>query len=100
MFDRWNDPKSVEWSKRVKERDHYTCQICKKSGVPLHSHHLNSWNLFEAQRYDINNGITLCTICHEKFHFIYKSGDNTLFQFLQFKKTVDLFRKQNNKFIK
>lgn len=99
MFDRWNDPQAVEWSKKVKIRDNYICQICYRYGIPLNSHHLNSWDFFIKQRYDLNNGLTLCTYCHECFHNIYGRGKNTKFQLLQFKKTAKLFRKANEKLI-
>lgn len=100
MFDRWDDPLAMEWSKRVKARDNYTCQLCRKYGVPLNAHHLNSWDMFVTQRYDLNNGITLCARHHELFHHIYGKGKNTIFQFLQFKKSVDLFKKINTAIIK
>lgn len=100
MFERWNDPLAVEWAKRVKVRDNYICQLCYKYGIPLHAHHLNSWNTFVNQRYELYNGITLCTKHHELFHHIYGKGNNTKFQFLQFKKSVDLFKKANRSIIR
>lgn len=100
MFERWDDPQAVEWAKNIKIRDNYICQICHKYGIPLNSHHLNSWDLFIEQRYDLDNGITLCVRCHERFHSIYGRGKNTRFQFLQFKKSMLLFRQANEKLIK
>ena len=93
MFDRQADQKFVQWAKEIKERDNYTCQICKKFGVPLNSHHLNSWDMFIEQRYELANGITLCVGCHDKFHEIYGKGKNTKFQFDQFRQTIQLFKK-------
>lgn len=100
MYERWKDIAAVEWAKQIKARDNYTCQLCSKYGIPLNSHHLNSWDAFESQRYDLNNGLTLCVRCHDKFHDIYGRGKNTRFQFLQFKKSVQLFRAINEKLIK
>ncbi len=80
------------WAKQVKERDGYTCRVCNKYGVYLHSHHLNSYDMFIEQRYDINNGVTLCHTCHKSLHFIFGSGRNTKFQFQQFVKTYNLMR--------
>lgn len=100
MFERWDDPQAVEWAKNIKIRDNYICQVCHKYGIPLNSHHLNSWDLFVEQRYDLDNGITLCVRCHERFHSIYGRGKNTRFQFLQFKKSMSLFRQANEKLIK
>lgn len=97
MFERWDDPQAVEWAKNIKIRDNYICQICHKYGIPLNSHHLNSWDLFIEQRYDLDNGITLCVKHHEMFHHIFGKGRNTIFQYLQFKKTYELLNVVNKK---
>ena len=77
------DNKLIEWSKKVKERDNYTCQNCgNKKGVC--AHHIIPVNLprdvhsphspFPASYYnpalalDVNNGITLCRECHTHLH--------------------------------
>lgn len=59
------------WSRKVKERDDFTCQECgirAKKGlghkVVLNSHHIKSWANHPELRWDINNGITLCENCH------------------------------------
>ena len=100
MYERWNDAAAVEWAKQIKARDNYTCQLCGRYGIPLNSHHLNSWDAFEDQRYDLNNGLTLCVRCHDRFHNVYGRGKNTRFQFLQFKKSMMLFRAANEKLVK
>ena len=69
------------WSKQTMERDNYTCQICNKHGGNLNSHHLNGWNAFPEQRFDLDNGVTLCTDCHKDFHSQCGYGDNTREQF-------------------
>ena len=55
------------WSKRVKERDNYTCQNCGGT-KNLISHHIKYANKYPKLRYDISNGITLCRSCHPKIH--------------------------------
>lgn len=75
-----------KWRKSVFERDNYTCQLCQsKNGegkrVVLNAHHLDGWNWCEDKRFDVSNGITLCVKCHDRFHSIYGSGDNTKEQF-------------------
>ena len=54
------------WAKRVKERDNYTCQICKKkvTGKNCHAHHIIPKNI-KGMRWDIDNGITLCYQHHK-----------------------------------
>lgn len=92
MFDRFDDQRAVKWAKAIKDRDNWICQVCKRYGVPLNSHHLNSWDTFEEQRYDLNNGITLCQECHDRFHAVYGKGKNTRLQFLQFCKTLAILK--------
>lgn len=87
VFDRFNDKDHVEWAKNVKIKFNYICDVCGKYGVPLHSHHLNSYDTFINQRYDMNNGVCICQSCHQIFHQIYKKGKNTRFQYEEFKQS-------------
>lgn len=66
-----NSVKYKDWRDAVYERDDYTCQKCHIRGGALHPHHIESFAKFPALRYDIRNGITLCTIHHKEFHQIY-----------------------------
>ena len=47
-------------------RDHYTCQICKrtpwKDNVSLHRHHIGFWQNDRTNRMD--NLLTVCNLCH------------------------------------
>jgi 5-methylcytosine-specific restriction endonuclease McrA len=53
------------WRKSVFERDDYTCQRCfMEKGQYITAHHLKSWCKHPDLRYDVNNGITLCEVCH------------------------------------
>ena len=59
------------WSRAVKVRDNFTCQLCGIRGfkglgrsVKLHSHHIKSWKYYPNLRYDLKNGLTLCNNCH------------------------------------
>lgn len=80
-------PDYLIWAYAVKVRDNFTCQVCgnNKSGN-LISHHLESYNSNHFLRINLNNGICLCCNCHAKFHHTYGYGDNTIEQFLEFKK--------------
>jgi len=102
-MNRFDDDRHIKWAKAVKQRDNYTCQICGRAGVVLHSHHLNSYDTFIEQRLDIDNGITLCYNCHiNLFHKIYSSGGNTIYQFEEFKKMMEIIKGVvvNNKIVK
>ena len=77
-------PKYKQWRNEVYKRDYYTCQCCGKHGSDIEAHHINGHNWDKEHRTDIDNGITLCTDCHSKFHKEYGYGHNTLKQFEEF----------------
>ena len=78
-------PGYLEWREEVYKRDNYTCQCCgDNKGHNLNAHHLNSYNAYKEERINIDNGITLCEKCHNKFHHIYGYGNNTKTQFIDF----------------
>lgn len=83
-YDRFKDPKHINWAKAVKKRDNYTCRVCGVRNVYLHSHHQNSFDWCIEQRFDINNGVTLCQTCHDRYHIIFGLGKNTKLQFEEF----------------
>ena len=58
----------------VFERDHYTCQVCKKKGKILQTHHIVYRSLGGTDK--ASNLITICTDCHtsenhKKGHILY-----------------------------
>jgi hypothetical protein len=71
-----------EWRKEIFERDNYTCKNCNKNNVYLNVHHFikfsallkenNIKNIDDALScnclWDLNNGITLCKVCHQGIH--------------------------------
>ena len=72
----------IEWRKQVFERDSYTCQHCgDNKGGNLNAHHKNSRDSFPEEKYNIDNGVTLCESCHKDFHHEYGYGHNTIEQF-------------------
>lgn len=56
-----------KWRQQVIKRDDYTCQQCG-STQKLQAHHVKSWEDFPELRYDIDNGLTLCSDCHSRIH--------------------------------
>ncbi len=63
---RWQD-KYANWRKEILERDNYNCKMCEvKKRFGLEVHHILPYLYFPKQRYDLKNGITLCSKCHRK----------------------------------
>lgn len=54
------------WSRRVLQRDGFTCRDCGVVGGDLHAHHIKPYINFPSQRWLLRNGITLCKKCHYK----------------------------------
>jgi len=72
-----NAPEAREWRRQVFIRDDYTCQECGERGCTLNAHHIKHWAKHKKLRFNLNNGITLCYMCHRKKHFkIEGSGDS------------------------
>jgi len=64
---RKHHPGQQRWRREVYRRDNNTCQHCGAT-VGLHAHHILSYNEYPELRFDIDNGITLCTVCHALEH--------------------------------
>jgi hypothetical protein len=72
--------KYLNWRQEVFERDRYTCQLCNSKGCYLEAHHKKPLRIIIKEHkirtdaqiikceelWDINNGITLCMLCHAK----------------------------------
>jgi hypothetical protein len=64
------DNKLKDWKLKVKERDGYTCQLCNKylkdgSPINIQPHHIvANTKKFNFLSTDLNNGILLCSYCH------------------------------------
>ncbi len=74
-------PEYRDWRKSVFIRDHYTCQCCgSKNGngksIRFEAHHIKNWKDNPNERYDVDNGITLCLSCHTLFHSNYGKKNN------------------------
>lgn len=76
--------KTKEWyelSKRIKARDHNTCQMCGRNDVPLSVHHLHYG---ENGSIFVNDDclITLCDRCH-KINHEYKNKIPEMIEYLR-----------------
>jgi 5-methylcytosine-specific restriction endonuclease McrA len=67
-----------KWNHDVLERDNYTCQKCFKRGGELHAHHVLSWSEYPKERYNSDNGVTLCKTCHWNYHKEYGTGERVV----------------------
>lgn len=75
------------WRSTIFCRDNRTCCKCNQDkGKRMVVHHINSYDIYESQRYDIDNGIVMCEECHKDFHYKYGYGKNTKEQFKEYLK--------------
>lgn len=72
------------WTLEVYKKDHYRCTCCGNKPRSLNAHHLDGYNWCKEKRFDVENGVTLCMICHKAFHKVYGYGNNTKQQFDEF----------------
>lgn len=72
MIDKRKGILYLKWRDDVLARDKYTCQHCGSIDKKLHPHHIVRWEDEISLRIEIDNGITLCTSCHNKVHHIGK----------------------------
>lgn len=63
---RWTERYFV-WQLDVFTRDGFKCQYCGTQ-EKLHSHHIIGWDEDISLRYELTNGLTLCSSCHTRHH--------------------------------
>lgn len=73
-----------KWRIGVFIRDNRLCQCCFTKSNKINAHHINGYNWAIDERFDVNNGVTLCENCHKLFHKLYGRGGNTKQQYIEF----------------
>lgn len=62
-----NSSEYAKWRSNVFTRDNWTCQTCEeRGGTVLHAHHIKSFARYPEERFNVNNGMTLCKPCHKQ----------------------------------
>ena len=63
--------KKSTWALNVKTRDEFKCTKCG-SEKNIQAHHIVPWKEDMDKRFDLDNGITLCSSCHMKEERLYE----------------------------
>lgn len=74
---------NTHWRYGVYSRDRYACVLCGDINN-INAHHLYGYSDYPQYRYDINNGVTLCSTHHKLFHKTYGNKSNTPDQYREF----------------
>ena len=84
MIRNFNDPQYKKWRKEIYKRDNHKCPWpgCN-SHKKLNAHHIRKWSDFPHLRYDINNGITLCSIHHKSIQNMEELYESNFYQILK-----------------
>lgn len=75
------------WKVEVLRRDKFNCKKCgtnSKRDNRLVAHHIRNYSSYKEGRTDVDNGVTLCSNCHVKFHSIYGVYNNNQEQLNEF----------------
>lgn len=75
-------PEYKDWRNEVIFRDR-KC-VCCGLDKHLEAHHLFGYKDNKSLRVDVNNGVTLCSFCHNKYHSVYGYDDVNPVDFVKF----------------
>jgi len=73
MADNWHHSREYRiWRAKVIRRD----KVCQVPGCGSRkrrqAHHMDCGSYFPEKRYDLENGVTMCSGCHRNFHVNFK----------------------------
>lgn len=73
---------NTEWKKQVFNRDNFTCQKCGIRGGKLQADHIKPYCICtEEEKWNLDNGRTLCLECHKKTKSYGRKKENILKEF-------------------
>lgn len=75
------------WVQGIYQSWNFCCALTGTKNGELQAHHLNAWDSFPEERYNILNGVLLSKPVHVLFHKIYGNGQNIRIQFEHFVET-------------
>lgn len=75
-------PGYTEWRNTIISRDRH-CVVCG-GNKSLEAHHMYGYKKYPALRTDVENGVTLCKYCHDRYHAYYGVKDITPNKFIQY----------------
>jgi hypothetical protein len=79
-----NSQQYREWRSSIFAKYDYRCAVCSVRAKNLNAHHLDSFHAFPEKRFDLDNGVCLCSRHHMDFHRQYGKKNNTKPQFLEY----------------
>ena len=56
------------WRSSVFQRDMFTCTRCHSKKERIEAHHVLRFHTHFNERFNVDNGLTLCVPCHKKEH--------------------------------
>ena len=75
-----------DWKNKVTKRDNHTCVVCGYTGKHLERHHMFGYAEHPELATNVDNGVTLCKWCHQKYHSIYGKKNINPIDFVNFVK--------------
>lgn len=88
MIDYKEQAKDERWinrSKKIMQRDNFTCQLCGKKHVRLNVHHIKYLKGIDYWDYPDELLMTVCEVCHAKIHGKFIRGEKINFEIPNFK---------------
>jgi 5-methylcytosine-specific restriction endonuclease McrA len=56
------------WRRIIHKKFDHKCAICGTKDIKLHAHHVVSWSDNVELRYNVENALLVCELCHSIIH--------------------------------